>query len=117
MSANPDIIETWVKKLNGKKVLILGNHDRLKPFTYLDLGFTSVHTSLPMKIGMQSVVCTHDPAPVCGTDHNHRWLVGHVHGLFKDMDMGRVTNVGVDVWEFTPVSEIQLLEYWKELLA
>ena len=55
-----------------------------------------------------------NPAPACGTDRAHRWLVGHVHGLFKDIDYGRVVNVGVDVWGFCPVSETQLMQYWRE---
>lgn len=114
MTSNADNIEVWIRKLNGKKILVLGNHDRLKPFAYVDIGFTSVHTTLPMQIGDGiNVVCVHDPAPACGTDHTHRWLVGHVHTLFKDLDRGRVTNVGVDVWDFSPVSESRILKYWK----
>jgi calcineurin-like phosphoesterase family protein len=116
MSGNPEVIERYVKKLNGKKILVLGNHDRLKPFTYVDLGFASVHTSLIMTL-LHRVICVHDPAPACDAHYSHRWLVGHVHGLFKDLDRGRVTNVGVDVWGFFPVSEEQLEEYWRERLS
>jgi calcineurin-like phosphoesterase family protein len=112
MSANTEQIHRWLNALNGKKVLVLGNHDRLKPFTYVELGFQSVHTSLTLGYAR----CVHDPAPACGTNLPYRWLVGHVHGLFKHLDAGRVTNVGVDVWDFFPVSEDQLQAYWKEIL-
>ena len=38
------------KTLPGRKILILGNHDGLKPFTYVNAGFESVHTSLRIKV-------------------------------------------------------------------
>jgi len=117
MSANGEQIARWLAKLNGKKILILGNHDRLKAPTYVDLGFASVHTSLELDLYGDDVVCVHDPAVACTVDRSHRWLVGHVHGLFKHLDAGRVTNVGVDVWDYTPVSQDQLTDYWKEILS
>lgn len=30
------------------------------------------------------------------------WMCGHIHGLFKAVK--KVLNVGVDVWDFKPVS-------------
>jgi len=122
MSGNPEVIEKYVRKLNGTKILILGNHDRLKPFTYVDIGFQSVHTAVDVLLSSlvyikTEVRCVHDPAPACSTRYHRHWLVGHVHGLFKNLDRGRVTNVGVDVWDFTPVSQDQLYDYWKELLS
>lgn len=90
-------LETKVRKLNGEKHLILGNHDVLKPFTYIDIGFTSVHTSLVI----EDFILCHDPAAAC-VAKDRKWLCGHVHDLFKVQ--GHVTNVGVDVWDYKPVS-------------
>ncbi len=116
MTANLDVIESLSRRLNGNKVLILGNHDRLKPFTYVDIGFSSVHTSLKVRLtNGEEVICIHDPAAACGVAVQNKWLVGHVHNLFKSLDRGRVTNVGVDVFGFLPVSEDGLMLYWDTL--
>jgi len=102
LSRNVDSIAGWVERLNGSKHLILGNHDALKPFTYVDhIGFWSVHTALRVE---EFVLC-HDPAPSC-VDRERIWLCGHVHNLFKQIN--NVVNVGVDVWDFAPVSIEQI---------
>lgn len=85
-----------VAKLNGTKHLILGNHDNFKPFDYVDMGFTSVHTSLVV----EGFILHHDPCASC-IDRDSVWLCGHVHDLFETQS--NVINVGVDVWNYTPV--------------
>lgn len=91
-------IASVLRKLNGTKVLILGNHDTLKPFTYIDLGFQSVHTSLEHSSGF---ILVHDPA-VAAVAPDRLFLCGHVHTLFSMV--GNVINVGVDVHDFRPLS-------------
>ena len=101
--------QSIVRKLNGRKILILGNHDYLKPFTYVNrIGFWSVHTSLEITIeGIDLVIC-HDPAPSC-IDRSKSFICGHVHDLFKVHK--NVINVGVDVWDYKPVSFEELKPY------
>ncbi len=94
-------LERITRKLNGEKHLILGNHDRLKPFDYVDIGFTTVHTTL--QLPGTDFIMHHDPSAVC-IDKSKKWIVGHVHDLFKTLNKGAVINVGVDVWGFHPVS-------------
>lgn len=96
----------FVRKLNGRKILILGNHDKFEPFDYVDMGFESVHTHLYLED--LKVHLTHDPANSVLIPHS-KWLCGHVHGLFKSV--GNVLNVGVDVWDFAPVCE-QAIKEW-----
>jgi calcineurin-like phosphoesterase family protein len=60
-------MEAIVKKLKGRKHLILGNHDKLKPFDYVEAGIISVHTSLLIdKFGsVPNPICVvHDPSIV-----------------------------------------------------
>lgn len=97
------LIERHLKRLKGTKFLILGNHDKLGPFEYVDIGFVSVHTALE-KEGM---IMVHDPAVSC-IDRNKLFLCGHIHELFKVKK--NVINVGVDVWDFFPVSLTQIIE-------
>jgi len=86
-----------MKQLPGTKILILGNHDKLSPFTYIDLGFQSVHTSLQVE---EFILC-HDPASAI-IKPDVTWICGHTHTLFKKIR--NVINVGVDQWEYFPVS-------------
>lgn len=95
-------IENIVSKLKGSKHLILGNHDRLKPFDYVnDIGFFSVHTSLEV----YGYILNHDPAVAC-MDFKRTFLCGHVHNLFRTQK--NVINVGVDVCNFKPISILDI---------
>lgn len=90
-------------RLNGRKHLILGNHDEFRPFTYVEMGFESVHTSYRIQNARGQLILVHDPAPA-GVFGDTAWLCGHVHSLFKYLPEKRVLNVGVDVWDYKPVS-------------
>ena len=91
-----DKIESYIKRMPGRKHLVLGNHDRCKPFDYLDMGFLSVHTSLKV----EEFYCVHDPA-VAGVYTGDLFFCGHVHQLF--IRQRNALNVGVDVWDMKPV--------------
>ncbi|MDX9695412.1 MAG: metallophosphoesterase [Bacteroidales bacterium] len=103
-----------MKKLNGKKILIRGNHDevkgsrkdKMKLSDYLEVGWSEV--VLDMLI-IKNFGLTHDPA-LCNIDLSMKWLCGHVHRLF--VKQGNVLNVGVDVHNFTPLNEEQVLKYF-----
>lgn len=99
-----------MKRLKGIHHLILGNHDKLKPFDYIDIGFTSVHTSLLIEIQGLYFVLAHDPSVYIALPKNTYLLCAHIHTLFKYLPEKNVLNVGVDVWDFRPVSEDQILE-------
>ena len=103
LGKNLHIVERMINKLKGRKHLILGSHDYLKPFEYVDAGFTSVHTSLEV----EGMILNHDPAVSC-IDRSKVFLCGHVHTLFKTQL--NVINVGVDMWNFFPVSLTQIVE-------
>lgn len=117
-------------QLNGEHVLVWGNHDRGSATKsgawayqreYLDAGFVGAvdHAaiSLPQVKGgatARKVVLSHYPYHADHKDtprYNQfrlrdegAWLIhGHVHGLYTVRDRG--VNVGVDVWDFTPVQD------------
>lgn len=90
-----------VKRLNGRKILIRGNHDRvfsdilLKMYFYdvIDDGAGYYHTFNDVKCYI-----THYPTEGVVDAFN---LVGHIHGAWKyQLNM---LNVGVDVNHFRPV--------------
>jgi calcineurin-like phosphoesterase family protein len=110
---NPQQISRILKQLKGTKILILGNHDtHFNPFVYVEHGFQSVHTFLQVEFYNGEIFnLVHDPAiATASIDVNpHRWLVGHVHTVFKHIEK-RIINVGVDVNNFTPVSEEEIIK-------
>jgi len=95
-----------MRKLNGEKHLILGNHDKLNAFKYVEMGFISVHTYLYLPYA--DLHLTHDPAIAQGS--KMRWVCGHVHNVFKRV--GNVFNVGVDVHDFNPVNLKEIEAYF-----
>jgi calcineurin-like phosphoesterase family protein len=87
-------------RLNGRHILILGNHDYLKPFQYLECGIESVHTSLIVG----NIVLAHDPAIATAIPKDMMLFCGHVHDTFtKLISPKRVLNVGCDVWDYKPI--------------
>lgn len=88
-----------MEKMNGQHHLILGNHDEGKPFTYLSMGFASVHTSL----FVDEFLLVHDPAMAVAIHDGQRVLCGHLHELTKFVNPD-ILNVGVDIWDYKPIS-------------
>jgi len=91
-----------IKKMNGDKILILGNHDVLKPFDYIELGFQSVHTHLEIEYAGHELILCHDPAVHILLGEKQFLLHGHLH----DAHLNKINciNVGVDVNDFKPFS-------------
>lgn len=109
------VIESKVKQLNGNKHLVLGNHDRFNAFTYVDMGYITVHTAIKIEMrGITFVLC-HDPAVYDVVKKDGVLLCGHVHCLFDDLlPKSRVINVGVDVRDFKPISEDEIFKILEE---
>lgn len=114
-----------VARLAGHKVLLTGNHDRCwaddpgasARWTerYLDAGFAEIrHGTVSTRISGHDVLAGHFPYEGDSHDEDRftRWrpsddgswlLHGHVHTRWRVE--GRQINVGVDVWDYTPVDE------------
>jgi len=97
-------------QLNGNKILVLGNHDEGKPFTYEKLGFDIVSTAcfLPH---FPDYVAVHDPAKSI-VDETKYFICGHVHQVF--LKIKNILNVGVDVWNYYPVSFETVRTYFEK---
>ena len=113
----------FLSKLNGKKkILYLGNHDR-KPEVMKSIGFDEVYdTPVDWEYGGIKFRISHYPfgpedhggitprfmdrrPSVEGCD----WLLcAHVHEKWKILR--NMLNVGVDIWDFTPQSIIQIIQ-------
>jgi calcineurin-like phosphoesterase family protein len=92
----------WLSRLRGNVVFLKGNHDKRN----------SMNTKLKsciIEIGGEEIYLCHNPEDF---NKNYRInLVGHVHEKWKIKNEGNVVlvNVGVDQWNFRPVT-------WEEIM-
>lgn len=108
-----------IKRLNGHKRLVLGNHDRLKPRTYIDAGFEKVMGSGRV----DGFILSHIPIHPSSMSGSRACVHGHIHnnqgGNFKPVlqldKQGKVVvkpyiNVSVEVINYHPVTLGQVNE-------
>jgi len=108
----PDDLQHIFRRLNGQIHLIHGNHDHKALRKYK--GFASVEQLKHVKIGDTPTALCHYPMRSWNKSCHGSWhLYGHVHGLSEPW--GLSFDVGVDVWDFTPVSEEQVAAKMEEL--
>ena len=93
----------FVDQLNGYKILIKGNYDDPRDQSLLYSKFNQVHENLAINIDEKAVYLVHYPKKCKAHLFN---LTGHIHGLWKVQR--NMINVGVDAWNYLPVSEDQV---------
>ena len=127
--ANAKDTKKYLDQLNGRKILVAGNHDKMGDIGYMTAGFDLVLHRAQIKIAGKYVNLSHypylnnkaeqDDADSGGykvkyadrrlVDDGNFLIHGHVHGAWKTR--GRMINVGVDVWNFFPVSISEIESY------
>lgn len=132
---NRDNIPKFLAKLNGIHHLTVGNHDHAwnprKYSRYLKYGFSTVCKSRQLDLtdfGFPRIITLcHLPPDIGDTSlsvfdrgfvkhqlkpNNTLFLFGHTHQKSPEFSADSI-HVGVDSWNYTPVSLIQLLDYCK----
>lgn len=97
-----------VKKLRGKKILIMGNHDRLPTDAYLRMGFAEVHRG-PIYydenngVGAPAgrIILSHEPVREAFDNPYVINIHGHLHNA--DLDLSNFFNVNVARTDYYPV--------------
>ena len=103
-------------RLNGKKFLIAGNHD--KELVKSLEGWKWVKDFETIKVNKQRICLCHYPLAAWGGSHydGHTWhLHGHMHGTMRRSPYRYALDVGVDSWNFTPVEAGQVAEEFKDV--
>lgn len=119
-----DKLRPILENLNGNHILVLGNHDEIKPFKYVNIGFTIVTTSFIMEMTSPlgdlpfdyKLVVNHDPSVRCVVPKETIFLCGHIHDLFKSIPDKLTVNIGVDVWDYYPINLTHILGELKDEL-
>lgn len=98
--------EEYLDRLNGKKFLIMGNHDRQ---SVKAKGWEKVTPYHEIKVGTQQIVLFHYRMVVWNRKHYGAWaLHGHSHGKLP-LSGDYTLDVGVDCWYYDPIT-IPILE-------
>lgn len=101
-----DHTQWLLSQMYGEKILIKGNHDRLTKRKYLNVGFSEVKD----RDYIDDTLLVHNPAD---NYFNCKCICGHVHEKWTIKD--NCVNVGVDRWEFRPVSLEKVKGIFNEL--
>jgi calcineurin-like phosphoesterase family protein len=108
------------KRLNGKIIFIKGNHD--KRLTKAVESITFKHDKYT--IFMKHILNFHEMMGDSIPKDMDFILVGHVHDIWKSKLSSIVNikghkvfmiNVGVDQWDFKPITMDEIINYWKEI--
>ena len=119
-SLDERMVPRFLPLLAGRHILVTGNHDACHPRRkgwrkhaagYLNHGFAEVHAVGWMALpGHPGVMLAHMPSTDAADARYPEWrpkggyetlLHGHVHERWQRN--GKMINVGVDVWDYTPV--------------
>ena len=97
------VISNLVKKLHGRKILIMGNHDTRKPADYINCGF-EVATRKPLMVE-PGVILMHEPFEDASLiASNYIYFFGHVHSNRSLMDdYPNCMCVSVERIRYTPI--------------
>ena len=100
-------------ELNGKIILVKGNHDRMSAVQYQNL-FTRVEDVMFLRSYDPNIFLSHYAHRTWKNAVHGSWhLFGHTHGRLQPF--GLSFDVGVDCWGFRPVSYDQVREKMKSL--
>lgn len=122
--AHPRRIESYLGRLVGEKHLIRGSHDRKLQQNIL-ARFASIHDLLTIRVpdpdapGKQRfIVLCHYAMRTWDHSHHGSWhLYGHSHGNLPENPYSLSFDIGVDCWNYRPVSYAQVKEKMLASLA
>lgn len=109
---NKEKTKDIVQRLNGRKVLILGNHDKGHSLAWwYDAGFNEVYKH-PILLNYEGfIILSHEPIGYANAASPMYYMHGHVH---NDPRYFTITNTSCCVcserWNFTPVSLMQIVK-------
>lgn len=108
-----EMTKECVSQLQGKKILIMGNHDRGRSISWwMDKGFDEVYRYPIMYNGF--LILGHEPPDYMSDATPYYFAYGHVHGseMYKTLTKRSVC-VCVERWGMAPVELSRIEELWK----
>jgi calcineurin-like phosphoesterase family protein len=109
LSHNKDYIKGLCNQLNGKKILILGNHDTRHPKDYIQCGFYAAIRA-PILYGT-NVVLAYSPPHVDEMIDGLSYIHGHTHNKPHPLDQHpKVICVSIELTDYQPVELNDILK-------
>lgn len=103
-----DAFEKYHWQLNGYKIYVNGNHDKA-----MSNAIGRQPDVRKISINGNTIVLSHFAMRVWDKSHFNSWhLFGHSHGTLSSQ--GKSFDVGVDAWNYTPVSFAEVETRMKE---
>ena len=100
-------LKLLIPRLNGRKVLILGNHDKQKIGEYRNMGFIEVYDH-PVYYSSH-LILSHEPVREALNNPYVFNVHGHLH--FNILDLPNYINVNTELINYKPISLVKLEEY------
>jgi calcineurin-like phosphoesterase family protein len=106
-------LKTLLNSLNGRKVLVKGNHDKEKCRKYVECGFIEA-TRYPI-IVEKYFVLSHEPPEYYNENTPYCYLYGHVHSceLYPTITQNSAC-VSIERWNYMPVELDKVVEMISE---
>ena len=95
-----DTLAQKVRQLNGRKILIVGNHDRLKDNDYICMGFIQVIRH-PVFYN-NNIVLSHIPVVECLNSPYTINIHGHLHN--SSLSLPNFFNVNIELNNYLPIN-------------
>lgn len=109
-----DKVDTLLKKLNGNKILIRGNHDA--PAVLEAKGWSKVYNITHVNIhDHRFILCHYAMRTWQFKAHGSIHLYGHSHGNLPPIEGDRSMDVGVDAVGYKPISVERIIELMKKV--
>jgi len=93
--------------LNGRIILIRGNHDRHSKAWYLERGIAEMYPSLFLYTHGKCILLTHEPDKVMGENYDLHFF-GHIHNDTHRGEYPIIARNGaclcVELWDYAPVA-------------
>lgn len=103
---NRNRVPAYLERLLGKKTLIVGNHDKDPD---VSLGWHDVKSYHEMYHHNKFIVLCHYAMRVWNKSHHGSYMLyGHSHGGLPGN--GNSLDVGVDCWDYSPVSFSEIMK-------
>ena len=101
-----EALKKLIRQLNGRKILIIGNHDQLDDNTYRNMGFIEIYRH-PVYYS-ENIILSHIPLK---EGFNNPWVInihGHLHQ--SNLNLENYFNVNVEKTNYLPIN----IEVFKE---
>lgn len=94
-----------LSRLNGNKIYLFGNHDKVMHRPDVKRFFSSMHYYLEIKHNDELFCMMHYPIGEWNKAHHGSYHIhGHCHGNYKAPNPCRIMDVGAPCINYTPIS-------------